>query len=174
MTPTTPTDFLYFAYGSNLLSRRLLARTPSATALGVGALKGHELRWHMASTDGSGKCDVVPSAHDTAQVYGVVYRIQHVDKPVLDAAESLGVGYQEQLVTVHMPTGPLQAWLYVALRRDPAVVPYDWYHALVLSGAQEHGLPPGYIQTLHNVPTQPDADADRAQRHFSLTRPDQR
>ena len=36
--PDTET-FFYFAYGSNLLSRRLLERTPSARKFSIGVLK---------------------------------------------------------------------------------------------------------------------------------------
>ena len=50
--PDTET-FFYFAYGSILLSRRLPACTPSARKLSVGVLKQHELRSHLAATDGS-------------------------------------------------------------------------------------------------------------------------
>ena len=52
--------FYYFAYGSNLLTCRLRQRTPSARVVDRAILRQHELRWHKAATDGSGKCDAVP------------------------------------------------------------------------------------------------------------------
>ncbi|MEO7937224.1 MAG: gamma-glutamylcyclotransferase family protein, partial [Burkholderiaceae bacterium] len=81
-------DFLYFAYGSNLLSLRLRQRTASAVAIGCGVLPGHVLRWHMASVDGSGKCDVAVPGDGVGVVHGVVYRIDHGEKHLLDQAES--------------------------------------------------------------------------------------
>lgn len=163
-------EFLYFAYGSNLLTQRLRARTASATALGWGVLPHHALRWHMASTDGSGKCDVVDDAQGRNPVHGVVYRIHSAEKPLLDHAESLGVGYRDELVTVHMGSEPMRVWLYKALQVDVGAVPYDWYHALVLGGAREHGLPAQYLRALASVRTRVDPDPQRAALNFALTR----
>ena len=172
MTLNTTDSFLYFAYGSNLLSRRLLERTPSARKLSIGVLKQHELRWHLSATDGSGKCDVVPASESLAEVHGVVWQIDLIDKPKLDAAEALGVGYDEKQAFIDTHQGPVQAWLYVALRIDPNAVPYDWYHALVLSGAQEHGLPDHYLQGLQTVRRVTDPDSERAARHRRLLQAD--
>lgn len=170
MPPTDPSFFLYFAYGSNLLTRRLRERTPSATRVGTGILPGHELKWHMASEDGSGKCDVVPAADPASRVYGVVYRILTPEKHVLDAAETVGVGYEQKLAPIDTGDGPMEAWLYYAISRDPAAVPYDWYHAIVVSGAREHGLPASYIEALERARSIPDPDPERARRHFDLVK----
>ncbi len=163
------TDFLYFAYGSNLLSRRLRERTPSARVLGCGMLPNHVLRWHMRSNDGSGKCDVrVAEPHTPSLVHGVVYEIASAEKPLLDQAESLGVGYRDEQVTVQLDGRSVQAWIYRALRIDVNAVPYDWYKAVVIGGAREHGLPDDYQALLHAVPAKTDADVLRARHHFAL------
>ncbi len=162
--------FLYFAYGSNLLSCRLRARTASAQPVGPAVLRHHALRWHMASADGSGKCDVVALDDDDAAVHGVVYRIELAEKHLLDRAESLGVGYREERVTVDLDGRQTAACVYRALRIDAAAVPYDWYHALVLGGAREHALPTHYQRQLAAVKTRPDPDPQRASLHFALVR----
>lgn len=167
MQPANP-SFLYFAYGSNLLTRRLRERTPSATKVGTGMLAGHELRWHMAGGDGSGKCDVVRSPDPGSRVYGVVYRILAPEKHVLDAAETVGVGYEQKLAPIVTGGGPIEALLYYAISLEPDAVPYDWYHAIVVSGAREHGLPASYIETLERARSIPDPDPERARRHFDL------
>jgi gamma-glutamylcyclotransferase len=159
---------LYFAYGSNLLTRRLRERTPSAQVVAVAALPQHGLRWHKAAQDGSGKCDVIPDPEAT--VWGVVYRLDSREKPALDAAETLGVGYAQKQVWVQANAGPLQAWVYYALKTHPAALPYDWYHALVVTGAREHGLPPDYVATLAAAPSKPDPDLARAALHAMLLR----
>ncbi|QDU90758.1 hypothetical protein Pla175_41700 [Pirellulimonas nuda] len=166
----TPADqsFLYFAYGSNLLTRRLLERTPSAKKVATGLLRGYERRWHEASLDGSGKCDVHFVGDAASHVRGVVYQIELAEKPVLDAAETLGVGYDEKLAPIETTTGTLSAWLYYALKIDADAVPYDWYHALVVSGAEEHAFPPSYLQALRAVRTKPDEDKARSARYFGL------
>ena len=160
------THFLYFAYGSNLLSARLKARTPSARARGMALLEGHALRWHMSSLDGSGKCDVV--ANEASHVQGVVYEIALHEKPHLDAAESLGSGYCERQLSVRMGAETHPVWLYCALRTDPLAQPYDWYKGLVMAGAREHGLGADYIRDLEAVQAKADADAARAALHFKL------
>jgi hypothetical protein len=161
-------DFLYFAYGSNLLTRRLRARTASAVPLGWAMVPDHGLRWHMASSDGSGKCDMVDAVATPEPVHGVVYRIDPAERSALDQAESLGVGYRAEQIPVRLGGRTLRAWVYRALRTDAGLLPYDWYHALVLAGASEHGLPIAYRQQLASVPTRSDADRQRAQRHFAL------
>lgn len=161
-------SFLNFSYGSNMLTRRLRARTPSALPLGTAVLHDHALHWHKAGQDGSGKCDVRAAAG--AQVHGVVYRIARRDKPLLDAAEGLGAGYDEAEHTVHGPAGAVRAWLYVATHIDATLPPYDWYHALVLAGAHEHRLPPAYIAGLQAIAARADRDAQRAAQHFALAR----
>lgn len=168
MTLPEPETFLYFAYGSNMLSTRLLARTPSAAYRGNAVLRGYELRWHMASVDGSGKCDMVTSDHPEAFVAGVLYEIALSEKPSLDQAETLGVGYSDHLLHVETPTGPCGAWAYIGLKVEPGLEPYDWYHAIVVAGAREHGLPAKYIAMLEAAPRKPDPDPERTRRHLAL------
>ena len=157
---------LVFAYGSNLLPARLLARTPSAQVVATGVLPGHRLCWHMASRDGSGKCDVVPDA--AAEVHGVVWRLDPADKPALDAAESLGHGYTERALAVHTAAGVVEAWTYLALRTDPALRPYDWYRDIVVAGARHHALPATYVATLAAIEALTDPDPARAAHHRRL------
>ena len=168
MQPT----FLYFAYGSNLLIARLRERTPSARPIGVGILRQHALRWHKVAADDSGKCDVIQDAAPHSHVQGVVYEIASAEKPLLDAAETLGTGYGREACCGRSRARPVDAWVYYALRIDPDAVPYDWYKALVVSGAREHRLAPRYIETLEAVHAKSDPDAVRAARHFSLAMPD--
>ena len=161
----TPDTFLYFAYGSNMLTRRLLGRTPSARTVGVATLAGHELRWHKVSKDGSGKCDVVPAAADS-MVYGVLYEIALSDKPALDIAEGLGWGYKQVQLEVQSEIGPLLALSYQATNIDHGTRPYDWYKTLVVAGAQEHGLAAAYVQKLAAVPEMEDRNTQRAAEHL--------
>ena len=160
--------FLYFAYGSNMLSARLLARTPTARVVGVARLLHHSLRWHKLGADGSGKCDVVPAAVGDTGVHGVLFDIALAEKPLLDAAEDRGVSYADKLLSVECNGQDVMAWTYLALKTDAETKPFDWYKALVVAGAQEHKLPPAYVQQLVAVPAQMDTDTRRAARHFAL------
>ena len=55
-----PGTFLYFAYGSNMFVRRLVARTPSAVRIATAFVEGRRLVFDKVSTDGSGKMRLRP------------------------------------------------------------------------------------------------------------------
>lgn len=161
-------SFLYFAYGSNMFTPwlRQPARCPSARALGIAELRGRELRWHKASKDKSGKCDipVVPSA----SVLGVLYAIANNEKTPLDRAEGKGFGYEEVEVEVLSGPNPVRAITYQATDIDPIRRPYTWYRAFVIAGAREHELPASYIAELEAVPADVDPDRERHDRNMAL------
>lgn len=166
--PTTPKTFVSFAYGSNMLSSRIQDRCPSARALGVAELHGHELKWHKCSLkDGSGKCDVVPAKDAKRIVYGVLFEIAESEKRELDRAEGLGNGYEEKQVQVVFEGKPRAATLYSATNTDSALKPYTWYKAFVVAGSKEHKLPSEYICQLEAVEATQDPDTKR---HESNTR----
>ena len=87
------TSFRYFAYGSNMLTRRLKAtdRAPSATLLGIGYVEGRRLTFDKVSKDGSGKCDAESTGENTDRVYGVIFEIASTEKAALDKAEGLNL-----------------------------------------------------------------------------------
>ena len=59
---------------------RARARPPSATAKGVSYLSGRRLTFDKVSEDGSGKCDIEPTALQTDRVYGVLFEIANNEK----------------------------------------------------------------------------------------------
>jgi gamma-glutamylcyclotransferase (GGCT)/AIG2-like uncharacterized protein YtfP len=85
-------------------------------------------------------CDVVASNAPGAAVHGVVYTIDQAEKATLDRAEGLGNGYAERQVTVEVGGERFVATMHYATHRDPALKPYSWYRAHVLTGAYEHEL----------------------------------
>lgn len=158
--------FVTFAYGSNMLAARLRERCPSARAIGIAELPGHELRWHKRSNQKSGKCDIVAS--DTGSVFGVLYEINAQEQGALDRAEGLGAGYEEIEIEVLCGSERVNAKAYRATNTDPALRPFTWYRALVIAGAKEHGLPASYIAGLESVPADQDADRARHDRNMAL------
>ena len=152
--PTATKDtYLYFAYGSNMSSERLRARTPSAISLGRARLPGYTLCWHKLGRDGSGKCDIEPSDAPGTTVWGVLYEIDRAERDGLDSVEGLGVGYDEHTVQVETDTVVREAVTYNARRGkiDAALRTLDWYKRFVLRGATEHGLPSEYVARLTAV-----------------------
>jgi gamma-glutamylcyclotransferase len=146
--------FLYFAYGSNMLTRRLSARTPSAVAVGNAYVEGYRLSFDKASMDGSGKCDIEATGNAADRVWGVLFRIATSEAPDLDDAEGLGRGYRKGEVEAVAASTKTPAIAYFATDKDPSLLPYHWYKAFVVAGATEHALPTDYIAALQNVPSQ--------------------
>lgn len=161
--------FRYFAYGSNMSSKRLRARVPSARAVGVGLLKGHKLCWHKLSRkDGSGKCDAAATDETGAVVYGVLFEIDMADKPTLDSVEGLGFGYAEKEVDIDLHGQAHRALTYYATSSDPSLRPWSWYRAHVIAGAREHGLPKSYLEALEAVAADEDPDRARHEREMAI------
>jgi hypothetical protein len=149
-----------------MLTARLRERVPSATAIGIGQLVGHALRWDKRSwRDGSGKCDAEATGRQDDIVWGVVFELDPEDKPALDKAEGLGTGYMEKAVNILTEAGPVAAVTYYATDKDATLRPYHWYKALVIAGAREHGLPPSYRSRLELVVTVSDPNPTRASTH---------
>lgn len=160
----------YFGYGSNMLTQRIQARVPSAKLAHTAILDGYTLQFHKRSRDGSGKCNIVSSPARNARIHGVVFDVSSADLEALDEAEKRGRGYRRRDVVVQGPERPIEAFAYVAQPAyvDNALLPYDWYHALVLAGAREHGLPSEYISQIEDIRSYPDPNEDRRRRHQAL------
>ena len=160
----------YFGYGSNMLTSRLRTRVPSAEPVLTATLEGHALRFHKQSRDGSGKCTVVPSSVNGARVHGVIFDVSSADLRLLDEAEQRGRGYERRDVVVEDSDSTVEAFAYVAQPAyvDDTLLPYDWYHALVLAGAREHDLSSSYVAKIESVPSYPDPNEERRRTHRHL------
>ncbi|MDP3085104.1 MAG: gamma-glutamylcyclotransferase family protein [Rubrivivax sp.] len=160
--------FINFAYGSNMATLRLRARTPSAQPLGIARLPGHRLMWHKAGADGSAKCDILATGSADDDVWGVLFEIALHERPLLDRAEGLGRGYDHKAVTVHAAHGSVDAGAYHATHVDAGLRPFDWYLAYVVHGAREHGLPDSYRAELAAVAAIIDPDGERRRLNLAL------
>ncbi len=159
----------YFAYGSNMPLARLKQRVPSASVVGVFCIKGYDLRFHMASNDGSAKCDAYHTKKIEHCVWGVVFEMLTSQRPALDKAESLNVGYSAKLVEVINEKGEkVDALIYCAIPIDDTSKPYSWYVNHVLMGAFENKLPETYIDKIKKVEYIEDKNQQRALLEFAI------
>lgn len=160
----------YFGYGSNMLTARLQARVQTATPVVTATLDGYALRFHKRSRDGSGKCNIVRSPNSNDAVHGVIFDVAPSELDALDEAEKRGRGYVRQDLTVQGPSSQMDVFAYVAQPAyvDEALLPYDWYRALVLVGAREHALPAPYIAEIETVRSYPDPNEARRRKHHSI------
>ncbi len=160
----------YFGYGSNMLTDRLQGRVRSATPVTTARLDAYSLCFHKRSRDGSGKCNIVPD--DDQTVHGVVFDVASSGLHALDEAEQRGRGYSRQTLTVRDESCTFEVFAYVAQSAyvDDALLPYDWYRALVLAGAREHRLPHSYVAEIESIQSYPDPNEERRRRYQHLLR----
>lgn len=161
----------YFAYGSNMHPARLEKRIGPCDIISVARLQRAELRFHKIGLDRSGKCDIVFQQNYSMEVWGVVYQISERQKSRLDQYESLGQGYQ--ILNTEVLTQQNQSmnvFTYQAMPQyiDHSLKPFDWYHELVMLGAQFHKFPVSYLDELQQVPFLPDSDQKSVSKHQNL------
>jgi len=166
----TGKHFLYFAYGSNMLTSRLKAedRAPSARPLATGYLPGRTLDFSKAGADRSGKCDIPESCDSECRVYGIVYEVHQRHRKALDRVEELGWGYREETVSIQTSSEVIDALTYIAIRRKPGILPFHWYKSITIAGALEHGLPGEYIDKIRAFESMTDPDPERNALHKKL------
>lgn len=159
--------FLYFAYGSNMLPRRLMARCPSARVVGRATAAGYDLDFSKVSKDRSGKATLVAAE---AKARGVLFEIANADLADLDRAEGNGY-HRDDHFEVEIPEDGqrLSATTYIATAIDGQLKPYDWYLALVIAGAKFHSLGEEYLTRLRRFRHEIDADEKRESRLQALS-----
>lgn len=154
-----------------MFSKKIQLVAPSATALGIGRISGHLLRFNKQSSDGSGKCNIVMTGAKDDETYGVLYSIEKKDKALLDKSEG---GYDEESVSVITESETLTALTYIARtnRVNDLLRPYDWYKDYCLRGALEHGLPDQYVEEhLQTVLADIDPNQHRRDEHLTFLTP---
>lgn len=157
---------LYFAYGSNLYSKRLKSRVPSATKVAAVSLPDYKLFFDKRGTDGSGKGNIRKT--NDSIVHGVIYEVKAEEKVALDRIE--GTGYDD--VSLQIPVGSelIKVFTYMAKEShtDDSLNPYSWYKNLVIAGAQEHDLPQEYINEIQEVEAIKDPEEERAKLELKI------
>jgi hypothetical protein len=162
-------NFLYFAYGSNMLPARLLKRCPSARVIGGATAIGFRIEFSKESKDKSGKATLFESAD--SDTLGVIFEVEEADRSKLDSAEGAGSGYERSddfLVRVEESGECVITTTYLASRIDTKLKPYDWYLALVIAGAIHHDLNVDHLARLRGFEYLIDERLDRAGRLDAL------
>jgi cation transport regulator ChaC len=163
--------FLYFAYGSNMLSSRLIARCNSARVLGAATAKNHTTEFSKPSKDKSGKATLNSSVGLDVHTHGVLFEIKKAELQSLDKAEGAGYGYVRNDTFSVVRCGDSEAVTavtYIANKPQAELRPFDWYLALVVAGALEHELENYHVDSLLAVPYDLDLEMDRQSRRDAL------
>jgi len=142
----------YFAYGSNMLTSRLISRVSSAQITGSAYLSGWKVVFNKLSIDGSGKANLIESP--TSIAWGVLFDIEKKDFPILDRIEG---GYTQIKVTVTRHDGEKKECVtYVSFKFTDDQRAYKSYKEIIIQGARENKLPPAYISYLEQLPERPN------------------
>ena len=158
--------FIYFSYGSNMLTERLQARCPSAQAIGIAVVPNYELNFSKISKDGSGKATLKQTLNPNIGSFGVLFAIDTKDRDALDEAEGLGVGYDrnDQFQITHLEDrveADVTTYLALSSAVNRTLQPYDWYKKLVVCGAVQHHLPDLYVDQLSGFSSIRDPEPHR-------------
>jgi gamma-glutamylcyclotransferase len=161
----------YFAYGSNMLTARLLSRCSDAERIEPAFLAGYTLCFDKRSHDGSGKCTIRHTGSPSDVVHGALFTVPLSQVPSLDRAEGEGTDYDRVLIRVetkNAKTVPAETYIAKEKKIDRHAIPYDWYLDLVVTGAEQHGLRKAYIDKLRTVHALPDPMPQRSERLEAL------
>lgn len=162
---------LIFAYGSNMNLNRLTQRVPSAVKTSNAFLPGYKLVCNKVSKDGSAKANIIKTDNLAELVWGVLLTIDSDEKALLDKAEGLGKGYNEDtLIFFDETNNPYPAQVYIADSNviNNNLLPYDWYKEFIVTGAIQNELPADYILQLQSIICSRDNDEERRTKNYSI------
>lgn len=160
--------FLYFAYGSNLLTARLQRRCDAADPVGIAYANDRMIDFSKLSNDGSGKATLRRAPN--RRTPGMLFEIPIAQRHALDRVEGYPDHYdRSNTFPVRRSDGQsVQAVTYLARSPVPNLNAYDWYLALVIAGALEHGLDADHIAALRGENWILDPIVDRSARCESI------
>ncbi|KAH6941520.1 hypothetical protein HPB50_019251 [Hyalomma asiaticum] len=146
-----PGEILYFAYASNMWSRRIHICNPTAKYFDIGELEGYHIDFfdYFESWRGASAALQKSAGRIT---HGVIWTIQKEDIHKLDQQES---DYEGVDVTVKLSSGEevvCRTYVYGHTKAGNKSVPSLFYKAVIVAGAIEHKLPETYVQELVKQP----------------------
>ena len=145
--------FLYFAYGSNLLTERIHMNNPSARFVSTACVENYKLTFGSESKRwGGAPATIVPVVG--SQVWGVLWELGIEDLESLDKQEGVPNHYQRFKVPFKTSENIQEyyAWTYhLVTGLDVAPIPSAIYQKVILKGAIEHGLPETYLKFLSDI-----------------------
>lgn len=135
---------LYFAYGSNMSSRRLLARLPSAKPLGQAHLEDYSWSCNKLGRDGTAKANLIPN--QGATVIGALFSIDACDWEWLDR-------YEPDYSRIGVEVQYLDSWVSAQTYLSTVITnlpPSREYLCHIIDGMREHQLPLDYIESVRH------------------------
>lgn len=133
----------YFAYGSNMNPRRMLARGLAFEEATSGHLYDYALRFNKRAAGKQGVAYANIAYQRGARLEGVLYRLEGCEQiSVMDGFEGCPIRYSRDVMPVFSPAyqQPIAAWVYVANPAfiDQALLPERRYLDHLCAGARWH------------------------------------
>jgi hypothetical protein len=160
----------YFAYGSNMQPATFAGRRGIVAARAVPArLAGWQLVFDKPPLlpMGQGMGNVIVAAGGA--VFGVAYAITADDLAHVDLTEGVLIENYRRVAVQIAPldgSAAFEAWTLTSERRDATLLPSQRYMALLIDGAEHHGLPADYLAWLRAHPAVAESPASSAARSF--------
>ncbi|KAI4466847.1 hypothetical protein MML48_2g00006941 [Holotrichia oblita] len=155
--------FTYFAYGSNLLAKRLRLNNPSAIRNGIGKLEDYEIDFASFSPRWRGAIATITRKKGKV-IWGSIWELDDDDMKTLDEQEGVAKGvYFGMDVDVITQDGNRKRCRLYKLNHKVQVVtniedlpeerrPSPAYLKVILLGAKESNLPEDYVEFLRKIP----------------------
>jgi len=137
---------LYFAYGSNMLSKQMEQRCPGAKPLATGLLRG----WRFL-INSRGVASIVTDK--AGRVWGVVWELTDDHLRSLDGYEGVPDWYRRRMVGVELPErGEVNCVTYIDESEggDEPGPPREGYLEKIVEGATSFRLPETYLAFLRS------------------------
>lgn len=148
----TKATFLYFAYGSNLLTKRIHFQNPSAVFKDVAKLEGHKLEFRLPSKRWGGcAATIIKSSQD--HLYGCLWELDMENLETLDNQEGVHNGiyaHCDEKVFGVTTNEAHEVYTYQVREEKKRPLSEDCrpskvYKGVIVQGALEHSLPTEYI-----------------------------
>jgi len=133
---------LYFAYGSNMSSKHLIERIPSAKVIGSAKLDGYIWCCNKLGKDGTAKANLMRDA--ASSVHGVLFSIKTKHWKRLDQIEN---GYRRISVEVDVH-GEIKSAATYQSELITNHAPTESYVSFIIDGLIEHKLPEQYVREI--------------------------
>ncbi|KAL3268774.1 hypothetical protein HHI36_007874 [Cryptolaemus montrouzieri] len=155
--------FLYFAYGSNLLEKRIHIQNPSAVRAGIAKLKDYTLDFNTYSKRWKGAAATIVKKKG-GHVWGALWTLDNKHMETLDSQEGVPYNlYKALTIEVECPNGETKTCRVYEQTNVPESVekiedipddrkPSYIYLKTIQDGAKESGLPEDYQKFLQRIP----------------------
>ena len=127
---------LYLAYGSNMNTKQMAVRCPTAKVVGKANLEGYELLF--CGANGEAYATITKNPEKETPV--VVWELDDIAEKRLDNYEGYPTFYDKEYFRVEMDGKPIRAMAYVMKEGVPLGVPERHYYEGILEGYQAAGF----------------------------------